>query len=98
VTPDLPQQLDITDARLRNSTFRDVDLSATGFHATRLAGSTFRDVDLSDTVFEDVSVRGARFTEADLTGVTITDSNVAGMRIDGVLVSDLVASYRARQR
>jgi len=75
-------------------------------HAEDLAGSQFRDVNLSSSKFDDVNLRGAVFTNVALSGATIRDACLAdvsiadagyeGMRIEGILVTELLRVYRER--
>jgi len=70
---------------------------------TALVGSRFVDVDLQRTVFEDVNLRGSvfrnvAFTDARLENVCfgnvdIGDANIEGMKINGILVSELLRVY-----
>lgn len=72
----------------------------------RAVGSSFHDVDLSRTVFDDVNLKGATFKNVALTGATIRDAclgdvviedaNYSGMTIDGILVTDLLRTYREK--
>jgi uncharacterized protein YjbI with pentapeptide repeats len=74
--------------------------------AKNLAGSEFRDVNLSASRFDDVNLRGAVFTNDALSGATIRDACLAdvsiaeagyeGMRIEGILVTELLRVYRER--
>ncbi len=45
----------------------------------------------------DVNLSGLRITKANLAGVTISESRFEGMMIEGILVSDLMAAYKAAQ-
>jgi uncharacterized protein YjbI with pentapeptide repeats len=63
----------------------DADLSASSFVNVKLANATFDDINLSNTTIHNVN----------LSHVHITDANTTGMTINGVLVSDLQAAYRA---
>jgi uncharacterized protein YjbI with pentapeptide repeats len=68
--------------------------------------SRFQDVDLSDCVFDDVNLQRARFENVALTGaqlrnvnlshVSIDDANLEGMKINGVLVVDLIRAYEGK--
>jgi uncharacterized protein YjbI with pentapeptide repeats len=66
----------------------DADLSASSFVNVKLANATFDNINLS----------GATLNNACLSGVAITDANTTGMTIEGVLVSDLQAAYRATRK
>ena len=67
-------------------------------------GSEFVDINLEGSKFHDVNLRGANFSDVALTGatiqnaclgdVTISDANYIGMRIEGILVTDLLRVYR----
>jgi uncharacterized protein YjbI with pentapeptide repeats len=69
-----------------------------------LSGSVFRNVNLSGSKFDDVNLRGVEFHNVALTGgsikdaclgdFTIEDSSYEGMRIEGILVTDLLQVYR----
>ena len=69
-----------------------------------LAGSEFVDANLEGAKFHDVNLRGAEFSDVALTGATIrnaclgdvsiADANYAGMRIEGILVTDLLHVFR----
>jgi catechol 2,3-dioxygenase-like lactoylglutathione lyase family enzyme len=74
-------------AKLRESIFRDVDLTR----------SSFDDVSLRDASFRNVSLANATIRDADLSGVRIEDANYDGMTMDGILVSDLLRVYRSSQ-
>lgn len=46
--------------------------------------------------FEATSLAGARFKDVDLCDAAISDAKLGGMRIDGILATELLRSYRAR--
>jgi uncharacterized protein YjbI with pentapeptide repeats len=48
-------------------------------------------------VFEEAMLCDSVFRRVDLSGAKIEDCNLEGMTIDGVLVADLLAAYRARR-
>lgn len=75
-------------ARLRGSSFVDVDLSA----------SRFEDVNLRGVLFDNVAMTNATIRNACLGYVTIEDVNLEGMRINGVLVTELFRVYREVQK
>jgi uncharacterized protein YjbI with pentapeptide repeats len=59
-----------------------------------LAGSAFTHSSLEGAQFIDVALTGARFSNPCLGDVTIEDANYAGMRIEGILVTELLRVYR----
>jgi uncharacterized protein YjbI with pentapeptide repeats len=44
--------------------------------------------------FEDCDLHGSTITNCDLSDIAITDCNLAGMRINGILVEELLRSYK----
>ena len=81
-----PPPLDHRNARLANSSFCDVDLSA----------SRFDNVKRQRAVFDNTDLTGAARRNVCLANVAITDANLGGMTIDGVLVNDLWRAFRQR--
>lgn len=79
-----PEELTVTHTR-RLIRASDADLSS----------SSFANVNLSAAVFDDVNLSNASIQNANLSNVHIADANTSGMTINGVLVSDLQAAFRA---
>ena len=81
-------------------------LTSGTYHAedADLSGSVFRNVNLSNAKFEDVNLQGAEFLnvaftcgairDACLGDVTIERAGYDGMRIEGILVTELLRVYR----
>jgi len=86
--------LDLSDRDLRGSRFANVRLAKTAFDNVDLSGSTFDDVNASSVTFSNADLHDARFTNVNFGSVEIADSRLSGMRIEGILVSDLIAAYR----
>ena len=76
----------------------NADLTASRFSDAQLENSSFVNVALQRSSFTDVNLAGASFADVDLSDVCITDSNVSGMRINGVLLSDLIRAYEENRR
>jgi hypothetical protein len=84
----------------------NADLSGSEFINTNLSGAQFRDVRLADAHFVDVNLAGVRFEDVALTRavihnancshLTIADACYEGMRIDGILVTELLRVYRSQ--
>ena len=70
-------------AVLTNATFSD----------TNLAGASFDDVNLAGATFTNVNLSGARIENANLSNVDIRYANYEGMRIEGVLVTELLEAH-----
>jgi len=60
-----------------------------------MSGSTFTDVNLSGATIQNANLAQLRISNADLRGVSIVESQTDGMTINGILVADLLAAYRA---
>ena len=48
--------------------------------------------------FEEMMLCDSTFRRVDLSNVRVIDSDVAGMTINGVLVTDLIASYKNQKK
>ena len=81
---------------LPNGQYRaeNVSLAGSEFIDANLVGAKFHDVNLRGADFSDVALTGATFRNACLGDVSIADANYAGMRIDGILVNDLLRVFR----
>jgi uncharacterized protein YjbI with pentapeptide repeats len=75
------------NAKLTDSSFCDVCLG----------GARFDDVNLAAATFHNINLAGARFNDVNLSGVEIKDANLQGMTIEGILVTEMLAAYRANQ-
>ena len=72
----------------------NVSLAGSAFTHSSLEGAQFHDVNLRGAQFIDVALTGARLSNLCLGDVTIDDANYAGMRIEGILVTELLRVYR----
>jgi uncharacterized protein YjbI with pentapeptide repeats len=71
-------------------------LAGSEFVDTNLEQSKFHDVNLRASEFDDVAFTGSTIRNACLGDVSIADANYSGMRIDGILVTELLRVYRER--
>lgn len=55
------------------------------------------DFDMTGSVFDDVNLTGARFHNVKLQNASIEESCIEGLRINGILVTELLAAYEAAQ-
>lgn len=69
-------------------------LAGSEFVDSNLEGSSFHDVNLRHANFSDVALTGAKIQNACLGDVMIVDGNYTGMRIEGILVTDLLRVYQ----
>jgi uncharacterized protein YjbI with pentapeptide repeats len=74
----------VEHAKLTGSVFVDVCLGE----------AEFDNVSLADTKFNNVNMSNARFNYINFTNAEITDSDISGMKIDGVLVEDMLKTYK----
>lgn len=88
----MPQ--DLTDGQYRAE---QVVLAGSAFLDVSLEGAQFRNVNLRRSEFFDVALTGASFRDVCFGDVSINDGNYTGMRIDGVLVTELLRVYREGQ-
>jgi uncharacterized protein YjbI with pentapeptide repeats len=73
------------------------NLAESEFVDTNLERSRFCDVNLRASEFKDVALTGSSIRNACLGDVSIADANYTGMRIEGILVTDLLHVYRERR-
>lgn len=85
--------MEIRDTRER-LTVVNADLSGTTFNDVNLAGADFTNVNLSQSSLTDINLQGTRLRDVNLRDVEIHHGALEGMRIDGLLVTDLLAAYR----
>jgi uncharacterized protein YjbI with pentapeptide repeats len=76
-------QASVTDSSLAGAKFDDVNLGQAGFENINLAGAKFHNINLS----------GATFRDINFANVDIADANLTSMKINGILVTDLLAAY-----
>jgi uncharacterized protein YjbI with pentapeptide repeats len=84
------------NADLSGAEFINTNLADTQFRDVNLAGAQFLDVNLAGARFDDVALKGAVIRNANCSHVSIEDACYEGMRIDGILVTDLLDAYRNR--
>ena len=72
----------------------NADLSGSSFTNVNLREAQFTDVNLSKARFADINLSEATFSRVNLANVEITDCNISGMKIKGILVSELLKSYK----
>ena len=74
----------------------DSDIAGSRFTNANLAGSHFDDVSLRHATFTKANLADADFTDVDFSNASISDANLAGMRINGILVDELIRAHAAR--
>ncbi len=83
------------DVNMSGSTVGNVNLAGCSFRNVNMSGATFEDANLSGWKLHDVNLAGLKIVKANLAGASITQGRTEGMTIEGILVSDLLAAYRA---
>jgi uncharacterized protein YjbI with pentapeptide repeats len=79
----MADKIEVENNAIRNSVFKNTDMSGTVFENVNLSGSTFHNVNLGKCSVDD----------ACMAQTTICDFNWVGTRIEGILVSDLLETY-----
>ena len=82
---DTQDALSVRNARLTKATFVNAAMPASEYDDVNLAASRFTNVNLTGVTLDDVN----------LTNVSITNANLSGMRIEGVLVGDMMRAHEA---
>src|SRR5947209_20280559 len=85
------------DVNMSGSTVGNVNLAGCSFKNVNMSGATFEDANLSGWKVSDVNLAGLKIVKANLAGASISQGRMEGMTIEGILVSDLLAAYRATQ-
>lgn len=97
------------DVSLVRATFHNVNLSDIRVTAAQMGGATFKHVGpppdkngkqarQRPVRFEEMMLCDSTFRQVDLSNVSIVDCNTEGMRIDGILVADMVAAYKRQAK
>lgn len=72
---------------------KDAAIDNSQCHDVSMAQTQFDDVNLQKAIFGNVNLSGAKLDDVNLSNVQITNANLDGMRIEGVLVTDLLNHY-----
>src|SRR5687768_6395148 len=86
----------IENADLGGAQFINTNLREAEFRDVNLASAQFADVNLAGARFEDVALRGAVIRNANCSHLSIEDACYEGMRVDGILLTELLRVYRSR--
>lgn len=89
-------RLEIRKSVLSGSVFDDVNISGATFHNANMSGWRIDDANLSGLAIDNANLSGARITNVNLAGATIVSAMLDGMTINGVAVTDLLATYNAK--
>jgi uncharacterized protein YjbI with pentapeptide repeats len=90
------EDVDLTGARFFNVCLRDAEVGAVDFGGTRFScmnageGHPMKPADLRNLELDDCTLTHCHFR-----GTRLVDCDLTGMTIDGVLVTEMLATYRA---
>ncbi len=91
-------------ASMAHSKFNGVDLRGAFFFAVlndakfsdcNMGGTEFDDVNLSQSTFNNINLAGTTFSNINFSNVEISDANLDGMKVNGILVTDLLQHYQS---
>jgi uncharacterized protein YjbI with pentapeptide repeats len=93
-----------TSIDLSNASFHDINFSGVSISAANLGGARFKHIGpapdpktglhekQAPVTFEEMMLCNSTFTRVDMSGVEIKDCNLEGMKINGILVTDLLSN------
>lgn len=70
------------------------DISESKFDDVNLSRSEFRNVNMKNVRFEDINLSDAILEKINFNNVQISNANYSGMKIEGILVEDLLSTYK----
>jgi uncharacterized protein YjbI with pentapeptide repeats len=90
---------------LANSKFHNISFHNTVITAANFGGATFKHIGpppdengihppQQPVLFTEADLNGSTFEKVNLANVEINDCNIEGLKIDGVLISDLISEYK----
>ncbi|MHC1762969.1 MAG: pentapeptide repeat-containing protein [Verrucomicrobiia bacterium] len=99
---------DFDDVNLSNARFHNVNLSNAVISAAQMGGASFKHIGPpldSEGVqtrqrpvrFEEMMLCDSTFRKVDLSNVRITDCDLTGATIEGIPVTDMLASYKSQR-
>lgn len=94
----LMSDADFYNMNLEKACFNNSNLSGSLFTDCNLSGSKFTNLNLTDTLLSNLRLTGSQIFGCDLSNVDIRHCNTEGLRIEGILLEDLlVAYYKGRE-
>lgn len=86
------------DAIIDGTQFINVGLKDGVFDNMMMENARFNNINMTGANVNYVNLEGSKFTECYLKNVEIEGSETKGMKIDGILVSDMIAAYERAQQ
>ena len=80
-------------AVLTDATFTDTNLANATFDDVNLGGSSLNNVNLSNSKITYANLSNLNISGVTLENASISDANLEGMRLNCILVTDLLAAY-----
>ena len=100
-------QTHFVNCKMAGAVLEDVNFSDAVVKYAQFGGATFsfiglgpdapKDAKQRPVCFETFDLNSSTFRKGDLSNVQISECRTDGMRIDGVLVTDMIEAYKARQ-
>jgi uncharacterized protein YjbI with pentapeptide repeats len=102
-------EADFNDVNLSRAKFHNINFSDVQITAANIGGALFKHIGppldkegkqsrQKPVAFEEAMLCNSTFNRVDLSNVKILDCNLQGMTIDGILVSDMLETYRIAKR
>lgn len=96
-----------TNINLSKAKFVNINFSDGLFAAAQIGGTLFKHIGpppdkdgkqerQRPVIFEEAMLCDSTFRKVDMSNVEIIDCNTEGMKIDGILVADMLAAYKER--
>ena len=98
------ENVNMTKTRMHDINLNDLDVSAAnlgGAHFKYIGPAPDKDgkqARQKAVTFEEAMLCDSTFTKVDLSNARITNCDLTGMTIDGVLVTDMIAAYKAQRK
>jgi uncharacterized protein YjbI with pentapeptide repeats len=96
-----------TDINLSKARFVNINFSDGYFAAAQIGGTLFKHIGpppdkdgkqarQRPVTFEEAMLCDSVFRKTDMSNVQLIDCNIEGMKIDGILVTDMLSAYKKR--
>ena len=97
------------DVNMGKVIFHNINMSDADFSGINLSGAKFMHIGPAPDkdgnqarqraiTFEEMMLCDSKFRKVDMSGVEINECNIEGMRIDGILVSDMIMAHKNQQQ
>ncbi len=101
--------VEFDDVNLSGARFHNINLSDVAITAAQIGGARFKHIGpppdkngkqerQRPVLFEEMMLCDSTFLKVDMSNVCLRECDTTGMTIDGVLVADMLAAWRQRQK